>query len=153
MIIAFFGHRNLFGRMNLFEIVKETILSNIKSSEPVKFYCGGYGDFDNLCTSVCKSIKESIKCEIVFITPYITENQQRKINVLINDKLYDYSLYPPIEKTPLKFAISKRNKWIVNEADLIIAYVSRNYGGAYSALKYAEKLKKKIINLAKTDFK
>ena len=72
---------------------------------------------------------------------------------MINDKLYDYSLYPPIEKTPLKFAISKRNKWIVNEADLIIAYVSRNYGGAYSALKYAEKLKKKIINLAKIDFK
>lgn len=153
MIIAFFGHKNISGIAALSKDVEKAIISNINLSEPLTFYCGGYGDFDNLCANVCRSIKEYIKCEIVFITPYLSENQQRKINDLINNKSYDCALYPPIENTPLKYAISKRNEWIANEADLIIAYVAHNYGGAYKSLLYAKRKKKKIINLAEINFK
>ena len=100
-----------------------------------------------MCASVCRSIKERLDAEIVYVTPYISENEQKKIDSLIKLKLYDYSLYPPIEATPPKFAISKRNEWIVDKADLIIEYVSHNYGGAYRSLLYAKRKNKTIINL------
>ena len=154
MIITFIGHRKLSNIGNLFEDIKKTILININRNEQIEFYCGGYGDFDNLCMTVCNSLKkEKIKCEIIFITPYISESQQRKIKELISADLYDSALYPPLENVPMKFAISKRNEWIVNKADLIIAYVTHKFGGAYKTLMYAKRKKKKIVNLAEMHFK
>ncbi len=38
---------------------------------------------------------------------------------------------------------------MTEEADLIIAYVKYNHGGAYKTLNYAIRKKKRIINLAK----
>jgi len=61
--------------------------------------------------------------------------------------LCDTSIYPPIENVPPKFAISKRNEWMMISADLIIAYVNRSYGGAYKSLQVAKRRKKKIINI------
>ena len=145
MIISFFGHRKLYSYSDLFKKVTEVILKNINTCNEIKFYCGAYGDFDNLCAAVCRTIKATHKSELILITPYITESQQRKIKHFINHNLYDSVIYPPLEKTPLKFAISKRNEWIVNESDLIIAYVNHTYGGAYKSLLYAKRKKKNII--------
>ena len=47
-----------------------------------------------------------------------------------------------------KSAIEKRNFEMIDMSDLIIFYVTNTQGGAYKALKYAEKSGKKIINLA-----
>ena len=66
---------------------------------------------------------------------------------MINSGLYDDSIFPPIEKTPLKFAISKRNEWMIKNSDLIIAYVNHTYGGAYKSLSTAIRMKKKILNI------
>lgn len=149
MIITFLGHSKLFDSDRLREEVRRTILQNADKDEKILFYCGGYGDFDTLCASVCRSVKEEIRdCEIIFITPYITEAQQRKTDEQIKLGIYDSSIYPPLESVPPKFAISKRNEWMMNSADLVIAYVEYEYGGAYKTLKYAMRKKKRIVNLA-----
>lgn len=44
-----------------------------------------------------------------------------------------------IEKTPPKFAIIKRNEWMIDKSDFLIAYVEHNWGGAYRTLEYAKK--------------
>lgn len=44
----------------------------------------------------------------------------------------------------------KRSKWVVKEADLVIAYVTYYWGGAAKTLEYAKRKKKTIINLAST---
>ena len=64
-------------------------------------------------------------------------------------ELYDSIVYPPLEKTPLKFAISKRNEWMIDQSDFVIAYVEHSFGGAYQSLKYAHRKGKRIVNLAK----
>ena len=61
--------------------------------------------------------------------------------------LYDDVLYPPLETTPYRLAIVKRNEWMVSQSDLVIAYVLYSWGGAARTLEYAEKRKKKIIQL------
>jgi len=63
---------------------------------------------------------------------------------------YPYpTLFPDgLEFVPKKFAISHRNRWIVDESDYIIVYVLTDYNGAYEALKYAKRKKKNIVNLA-----
>ncbi len=149
MVISFLGHRSLQNGMNLQEKVKRVIEESVDFHEKVVFFCGGYGDFDDLCACACRSIKEKWKkCEIVFVTPYITTAQQEKIKQLINAGLYDSTIYPPLENVPYRFAISKRNEWMIDQSDLIIAYVKHSFGGAYQSLHCARRRGKQLVNLA-----
>ena len=149
MIITFVGHGTLNISTELSLKIKAAIKSSIRGKDKVTFYCGGYGDFDNHCACLCREIKKTnSNCEVVFVTPYLTPSQQDKMKYLLDAKLYDTTVYPPLENVLPRFAISKRNEWMVEQADIIIAYVSHDYGGANKTLKYALKKKKRILNIA-----
>ena len=151
MIITFLGHSTLSNDEGLREKIKRAIEKNIREGEKTVFYCGGYGDFDTVCSSVCRSLRKEWDCEldIALVTPYITEGQQKKLKYLMYNGLYDSIIYPPIEKVPPRFAIVKRNEWMIDKSELVIAYVEREYGGAYRGLQYALRKKKRIENLAR----
>ena len=107
-----------------------------------------------LCYNICKHFRDIPRLkaeypgiETVFVTPYLTVSNQRQINELLHFDLYDTVLYPPLERVPPRFSISKRNEWMMSQADLIIAYVDHNYGGAYKSLQVAKRKSKRIINI------
>ena len=118
----------------------------------VDFYLGGYGEFDNLSYKCCqKHKKENENARLVFVTPYIDENYQK--NHLSDCKThYDEIIYPNLEKVPYRYAIVVRNRWMVDNADLVIGYVNHSWGGAYNACAYAVSKGKKVINLGKLVF-
>ena len=41
---------------------------------------------------------------------------------------YDSTVYPPLENVPHRFAISHRNRWMVENADVVVAYVLHDWG-------------------------
>lgn len=45
---------------------------------------------------------------------------------------YDYLLYPSIENVPYRFAIAKRNEWMVEQADIIVSYTETQLGRCIS---------------------
>lgn len=148
MTITFVGHSVVPSTSELKNIVKEHLRSNIINADTVVCYVGGYGDFDKICACACRELKNDFfNLEVVYVTPYINLSAQLKIKEMKNLGLCDSSVYPPIENVPPKFAISKRNEWMITNADLVLAYVNRNYGGAYQSLRMAKRKKKKIINL------
>ena len=148
MIITFAGHSFILSHNEIKEKVKEQIVKNIVDCESVICYHGGYGNFDDICAIACKELKEEgFKIELVYVTPYISLSEQVKIKELQALGLCDTSIFPPIENVPPKFAISKRNEWMMTNADLIIAYIDHSYGGAYTSLQIAKRRKKKIINI------
>ena len=64
------------------------------------------------------------------------------------EKYYDSIIIPEtVYGAHPKAAITLKNRWMIEQSDLVIVYVERNSGGAYKAMKYAEKLNKKLINL------
>ena len=144
MTIAFTGHALISSHDTVKEVVKEQMRNNIPRGEAVLCYLGGYGDFDEICAQACGELKkEGAKIEAVFVTPYITLSQQEKIKEMQKNGFYDQSIYPPLENVPPRFAISKRNEWMMENADLVIAYVGRHYGGAYRSLQVAKRRNKK----------
>ena len=148
MIIAFSGHADIASKNKIKEMVKKEIKNHITPFEPITCYLGGYGDFDQICAHACKELKEEFpRIELIYVSPYMSLSEQEKIKWLQNNGFCDASIYPPIENTPPKFAISKRNQWMMENANLIIAYVKRNYGGAYQSLQLAKRKKKRIINI------
>ena len=145
MIITFFGHSNYIYNVDD-EITLMELFENIIQNKKVNFYFGGYGNFDNFALKCAKKYKEKHNnCQLIFITPYINswlDNRKDYIN-----KNFDGIIYPEIETVPLKFAISKRNEWMIDKADYLFAYVNCHFGGAYKALLYANRNKKPYTNL------
>ena len=148
MILAFVGHSLIPSKEKLKGIVCEQIRCHIANKQTVICYVGGYGDFDAICAEACKELKKEYpEMQIIYVTPYLTLAEQNKIKIMQSCHLCDASIYPPIENAPPKFAITKRNEWMMTNADLIIAYVKRNFGGAYQSLQIAKRRKKEIINI------
>lgn len=149
MIITFFGHSDYMedakDKENLLDI-----LQSLTDGKSVDFYLGGYGGFDNFALKCCNILKEKFKnVKTIFITPYLGENY---IKLKFAKYYYDEIIYPEIENVPPRYAIIKRNKWMVEKADCIIVYVNRRFGGAYTALKHGVNKKKKVINLYQGNF-
>lgn len=146
MIIAFCGHSKFLKseeyKQKILDFLEKTVGQNCAD-----MYLGGYGAFDEFAYECCKEYKKNhSNISLIFITPYITVNYQK--NYLENyKKKYDEIIYPEIENRPLKFAISYRNKWMVEKADYIICGINHNWGGAYQAYSYAKKLGKVILNV------
>ena len=148
MIITFCGHSNCLFKDDIKEQLKNILRSEIIKNTTCKFYLGGYGDFDVLCLRTLKDFKADFpEIELIFITPYLDKNYS-KLEFAKNH--YNDVIFPPLESVPRKFAILKRNEWMVEQADLVIAYVMYSWGGAVKTLEYAKRKKKTIINLACT---
>ena len=152
MVITFIGHRSLYDAVGMLEKIKNVLDEIIKKDEKTVFLLGGYGEFDAECAKACRQIaKENASCELVLVTPYMTESHLKKVKEMMTSKIYDTVLYPPLEQVPLRFAISKRNEWMIEQSDVIITFVRHSYGGAYKSLLYAQRKKKKMIHLAREE--
>jgi len=51
-----------------------------------------------------------------------------------------------LEKSCYKTALQKRNRWMVQNRDFMIAYIRRRYGGARQTYQFAKKLSMMIKN-------
>ena len=146
MIITFCGHSNCLFSDEEKEKLKQLLIKEIRKNPTCKFYLGGYGDFDSLCFRTLRELKNDFpEIELLFITPYLDKNYSK---LELAKYYYDDVIFPPIENVPRKFAILKRNEWMVDSADLVIAYVKYSWGGASKTLEHAKRKKKPIINLA-----
>ena len=146
MIITFCGHSNCLFSDEEKEKLKQLLIKEIRKNPTCKFYLGGYGDFDSLCLRTLRKLKKDFpEIELLFITPYLDKNYSK---LELAKSYYDDVIFPPIESVPRKFAILKRNEWMVDSADLVIAYVKYSWGGAAKTLEHAKRKKKQIKNLA-----
>ena len=145
MIVSFCGHSDTILTQKEELYIKNLLNNLISNNEKIDFYLGGYGNFDNLCANILKSLKSNYNnFQVYFISPYINDSY---LKTKFNDNLYDDCIFPPLENTPKKFAIIKRNFWMVDKSDLIICYVHYSFGGAKTAIDYAIKKNAKIINI------
>ena len=102
------------------------------------FYLGGYGAFDSLVASVLRELKKDYpQIELILVLAYL--NTER------NTSGYDSTVYPPLEAVPRRFAITHRNRWMVDVADVVVAYVLHDWGGAATTLRYANQKAKRSI--------
>ena len=137
MTVTFCGHRQIEHKELVHYWLESTIHELILKGADV-FYLGGYGAFDLLAADVVHHAKLCHpQIESILVLPYL--------NRPIDLKYYDDTLYPPLEKVPKRFSILKRNKWMIEKANIVVAYVLHDWGGAATALRYAQSKAKKTI--------
>lgn len=139
-----FGHRDVFE--NISEQLYNTLFQ-IAEQGCKTFYTGGMGDFDKMFSSAVRSIKKSYPdIKLICVKPYLTKEINEDGNYLFN--IYDDIIIPTeLADIHYKSVITKRNRLMINWSDIVVGYVKREYGGAYKALRYAEKQGAEVINL------
>ena len=138
MIVTFCGHREIVNRDELHDKLKAAILGLISEGADT-FYLGGYGAFDALANEVLRELKDQYRIHTSLVLPYLDREYATD--------MYDDTIYPPLEGVPRRFAISRRNEWMVDQADVVVAFVTHGWGGAAATLRYAERKKKRIVEI------
>ena len=137
MTVTFCGHRDVPEPEVVKAWLNETIEELIDEGAD-RFLLGGYGQFDSLAAAVVRKQKERHPAiRSVLVLPYL----DRKYDI----SLYDESIYPPLETVPKRYAISRRNEYMIDAADCVIAFVTHDFGGAFTSLCYAQRKHKRII--------
>lgn len=140
-MVTFCGHREVQEPEKVRKWLYETVSGLIREGADV-FYLGGYGGFDRMALSVVNKAKEAHPdVRAILVLPYLDRSMDLDA--------YDGSVYPPLEKVPRRFAISRRNRWMVDQADVVVAYVIHEWGGAATTLRYAEAKRKTIMRFPK----
>lgn len=151
MIITFCGHSQ-FTRTAEYEQKILAFLEEKVGDKPADFYLGGYGSFDAFAYDCCKKYKATHPdASLIFITPYMTVEYQKN-HLDYQKKRYDDIIYPEIEDKPPRFAITYRNRWMVEQADYVICGINHDWGGAYKTYQHAKRKKKHIFNVTEKEF-
>ena len=144
MIVTFCGHRDF---VETAEAENQlTMFLEKYARENVRLVCynGGYGNFDYFAAKCVQRMQEQYSnIRNCLVLPYIDQPFLERIEIFKNH--FDETIYPPLESVPRKYAIIRRNEWMVDSADIVIAYVTYSWGGAARTLEYAKRKNKNFI--------
>lgn len=141
MNVTFCGHAQIWQSEEIEKWLFHVTQSLIEQGATT-FYLGGYGAFDSLAASVLREQKKRYRnIELILVLAYLNTGR--------GTSGYDSTVYPPLETVPRRFAISHRNRWMVEAADVVVAYVLHDWGGAATTLRYAKQKDRKIILYSK----
>ena len=134
---CFFGHREV--THNIREKLTAIIESLITEDNVTEFYVGHQGQFDNMAYSVLKELKSNYQhIRYTVVLAYMPDSY-------IKEVYGEDTLFPDgLESVPKKYAISKRNEWMIQHSDYAVCYVHKITGGA---AKFREKAEKKGLQI------
>ena len=137
---TFFGHRQCPQRIE--PMLAKTVEELILEQGVTLFYVGGQGEFDSTVQRVLKKTQEKHPniewYEVLAYHP----------NGSAETKTHETLFPEAAEIGSVRFALSRRNRWMVLQADFVVCYVVHEWGGAAQFMEYAMKQKKCVINLA-----
>ncbi len=141
MTCTFFGHRDT--PMAIAEKLKGVLIDLIESGVDT-FLVGTEGGFDGMVYATLCELKGAYpQIKVSRVLAYLPT----KADSLGEDA--EDTVYPEgLETVPKRFAIAKRNEWLVKQADTVVCYIERQFGGAAKYTEYAGKKGRRIINLA-----
>ena len=124
---------------NIKEKLKAIIEKLIAEDGVTEFFVGHQGQFDGMVYSVLKELKAKYPyIRYTVVLAYMPDEH-------IKEVYGEDTLFPDgMETVPKRFAISKRNDWMIKHSDVAVYYVHKITGGA---AKFREKGEKKGLRI------
>ena len=141
MTVTFFGHKDT--PKEIKPTLRTTLVDLIENHGATEFYVGNNGNFDTMVRRQLENLSQTYPITYNVVLAYLPTKK---------NEYEDHSntiLPEGIETVPKRFAISYRNKWMVEQSDIVVTYVARTYGGAWQFKAMAERQGKTVIELNK----
>lgn len=142
---TFFGHRD--SPETLRPALRQAILQMIETHGVDQFYVGHQGRFDRMALAeLQKAALRYPHIRYAVVYAYLPTHPRLSPDEALP---YSHTLLPEgIEKKPKRFAISYRNRWMVERSDFVIAYVLYR-GGAMQFVELAQRKGKAVHFLSR----
>ena len=106
------------------------------------FYVGNNGNFDIMVHRQLEDLSRTYPITYNVVLAYLPTMKSEYDD-------YTNTILPEgIETAPKRFAISWRNKWMIEQADIVVTYVTHSFGGAAQFKELAERQGKTVIELS-----
>lgn len=144
--VTFFGHKDTPKETE--PTLRATLVNLIENHNAVNFYVGNNGNFDIMVRHVLEELSVIYPIQYSVVLAYLPVQKDE------NENLKNTILPEGIETVPKRFAISYRNKWMIDHSDIVVTYVTHNFGGASQFKEMAERKGKRLIELSlKSEYK
>ena len=135
--VTFFGHRDTPKETE--PVLRLTLIDLIENKNATFFYVGNHGNFDAMVRRQLEDLSKTYPIKYYIVLAYMPSK---------NDEPDEHSLLPEgIESVPRRFAINYRNKWMLTKSDIVVTYVTRNFGGAWEFKHMAERHRKHVVEI------
>ncbi|MGM9601317.1 MAG: hypothetical protein ACI3W5_07010 [Faecousia sp.] len=136
MVCTFFGHRECYG---LDVGVLKAAIEDLIQQGVDTFYVGNQGDFDSMVYRCLKQLRLAYPhIHVSVVLAYLPTGKRE-------EDMSD-TMYPEIEGHP-RFAIERRNRWMIDASDCCLCYINHTWGGAYKFARQAKRRNLTILNL------
>ena len=140
MTVTFFGHKDT--PKNIEPTLRTTLVDLIENHGATEFYVGNNGNFDTMVRCQLENLSQTYPITYSVVLAYLPTKQNEYDD-------YTNTILPEgIETVPKRFAISYRNKWMLEQSDVVVTYVTHSFGGAAQFKEMAEKQGKTVIELS-----
>ena len=140
MVCTFFGHKDT--PKEIEPTLRSTLIDLIENKNVTVFYVGNNGNFDTMVRRQLEDLSQIFPITYSVVLAYLPTDKNKYDN-LIN------TIYPEgLETVPKRFAISWRNKWMIQQSDIVVTHVTHNFGGAAQFKDVAKRMNKLTIELA-----
>jgi len=143
MTCTFFGHRDC--PVSCHDTFKEVLIELIKSKSVTRFLVGNQGVFDRIVLQSLRELKcERFAFEYVVVLAYFptTKPEGEALNQTHT------MVFQDVEKVPPRYAIDRRNAYMLSQSQYVVTYVKGTTGGAYKFYTKALQQQKTVINIA-----
>ena len=121
--------------------VEETLIRLIVENGETTFYVGNHGAFDLIVTAVFKRVKAQfphVSCYVV-LSHMPTAPQTDELPTILPEA---------VVASPPKFAISRRNMWMIEHSSIVVTYAPYSFGNSAKYKAIAAKKGKRIIEIS-----
>ena len=140
MTVTFFGHKDT--PKEIKPTLRTTLVDLIENHGATEFYVGNNGNFDTMVRRQLENLSQTYPITYNIVLAYIPTKKSEY------DSFTNTLLPEGIETVPKRFAISWRNKWMVEQSDIVVTYVTHTYGGAWQFKVIAQRQGKTVIELS-----
>ena len=141
-VCTFFGHRDCPAAVR--PKLRAVLAELIEQYGVEQFYVGRQGAFDAMVRSVLRELAEEYPGISYAV---VLERLPGPRDEAVRD--FSDTIFPGgLETVPPRFAISRRNEWMLRRADFVVTYVTRPWGGAAQFAEKARRQGKTVRNLA-----
>lgn len=141
MTVTFFGHRDC---SETIRPQLQQALEDLISEGADYFYVGSQGRFDKMMISLLSQLKAIYpQVEYAVVLAYLPGIGKAET---VTPK-YPTIFPEGLENVPRRFAITHRNRWMIDASDCVVTYVAHGWGGAAQFAELAEKKGKRVIRL------
>lgn len=139
MTVTFFGHKDTSKEIE--PTLRSTLIDLIENHDATEFYVGNNGNFDTMARHQLEELSHTYPITYSVVLAYLPTKKSEYDD-------FTNTIYPEgIETAPKRFAISWRNKWMIEQADIVVTYVTHSFGGAAQFKELAERQGKTVIEL------